>query len=361
VTWARFDDSLLLNPKIEPLSDAAWALWSKAIIWSRQQRTDGFVPDAMISRLCKSTRPQAAVRELLEARRRPGVGSGLFDRTDGGFQIHDFDDFGPPVQASAAVSEARKAAGKAGGLRSAQARAASKPASKVEATCLEQTKQTESDGQATVKQLGEAKPSSRADACGRPDPVPSRPVVEEDAGARPTGTVAAETQPETETRPETSQPSRPTHPDPLRDALLATLWLSPDLRAEAPDWQRAADRLASYWPNVTPHLQRVIDATEQAIAELERSRIGKPAPPNANAIGLILKRVPDLIRPGALERAQSDRRSDPGDRRSEQPEITADEYCAMVREIGDDEANPKLRSVWIRDRLPALRRERSGL
>lgn len=95
MTWFKVDDSFYDHPKSFDAPDCAVALWVRAGTWSARNLTEGFVPSAMLARLCGD--PTTASREL--------VRRGLWLRTRGGFQFHDWTDYQPT---RAKVEEERK-------------------------------------------------------------------------------------------------------------------------------------------------------------------------------------------------------------------------------------------------------------
>lgn len=74
---------------MDAVGDAAWTLWSRAILWCNEEDTDGFVPIAQLRHLTSHADPVAVAEALCDA----GAAlrkAGLFERTDGGYVIHDF-------------------------------------------------------------------------------------------------------------------------------------------------------------------------------------------------------------------------------------------------------------------------------
>lgn len=87
--WVRIDDHIDEHPKVAALSDSAFALFVTSLAYCNRNLTDGFVPNAVglgKLRWCEgNTIPP--IREL-EA-------SGLWEEANGGWQIHDYEDFQP--------------------------------------------------------------------------------------------------------------------------------------------------------------------------------------------------------------------------------------------------------------------------
>lgn len=79
--WFKVDDSFYDHPKVFDAPDCVVALWTRAGSWSARNLTDGFVPAKLPARFCDD--PKAAVREL--------INRGLWKRTKGGYQFHQWD------------------------------------------------------------------------------------------------------------------------------------------------------------------------------------------------------------------------------------------------------------------------------
>jgi hypothetical protein len=88
--WGRIDDSLYDHRKLDLLADGRLegvGLWAVAISWCNRHLTDGHVPTRQIERL-------GGTHDLAEQL----VEVGLFDRSDGGYLVHDFLDFNDSKQ-----------------------------------------------------------------------------------------------------------------------------------------------------------------------------------------------------------------------------------------------------------------------
>lgn len=93
MTWFKVDDSFYDHPKVFDAPDCAVALWTRAGSWSARNLTDGYVPAGMLARLCDD--PDRAAKELVDR--------GLWKRSRGGYQFHDWSAYQPmreEVQAS---------------------------------------------------------------------------------------------------------------------------------------------------------------------------------------------------------------------------------------------------------------------
>lgn len=85
--WVKIDDRFPSHRKIALLSDRAFRLHVSAICWCAENLTDGRIGDRELA-LITRVRGVKATAEQLEA-------AGLWDRTDGGWAIHDYLDYNP--------------------------------------------------------------------------------------------------------------------------------------------------------------------------------------------------------------------------------------------------------------------------
>lgn len=118
MSWVKIDDGAPEHPKLVDLSDAGMALWLRALCYCARRRNDGLVPAGALRILSRAKAPAKAAAEL--------VAANLWDVCDDGYRVHDYQDYQPSraqIEASAATaSEAKRAAGKLGGQRSAEVR-----------------------------------------------------------------------------------------------------------------------------------------------------------------------------------------------------------------------------------------------
>ncbi|WP_213452869.1 hypothetical protein [Rhizomonospora bruguierae] len=119
MTWFKVDDSFYDHPKVFDAPDAAVALWTRAGTWSARNLTDGFVPAGLPARLCDDH--ETAVREL--------VRRGLWRRTNGGYQFHDWREYQPTADDVRNLRAKRAEAGRRGGLARAKQNASKRQAS----------------------------------------------------------------------------------------------------------------------------------------------------------------------------------------------------------------------------------------
>jgi hypothetical protein len=106
VPWLRIDDHMVEHPKlVEVGGDAGW-LHLCAMSWSARHGTDGFVPDGIVLRVSDRRQPAKLAVALERAR--------LWERVEGGFQIHDWAEYQPSAYETKSrresVSKVRSAA-----------------------------------------------------------------------------------------------------------------------------------------------------------------------------------------------------------------------------------------------------------
>lgn len=109
MVWVKVDDEFYVHPKVMRLetetSLACIGLHLFALCWSNQQLTDGFIPSGTVARLAVGDATML-VDDLLHV--------GLWEKTEGGYQIHDYLDFQPSRAQYEAEIEAKRAGGKKG-------------------------------------------------------------------------------------------------------------------------------------------------------------------------------------------------------------------------------------------------------
>lgn len=165
MSWVRLDDGFAGHRKVLPLSDAAFRLEVAAICWCNQHANDGYLAAADVRLLCgylsDPGQAKAAVLEL--------VAAGLWDATDTGHRLHDYDKYQPSAQERRASNEAA-----AERMRKYRERRHPKPAEP-------QHPAPEQPGYAVTVTPGYAV-TSREVLSSRPDPgpIPARPDPDPD-------------------------------------------------------------------------------------------------------------------------------------------------------------------------------------
>ena len=84
MAWFKVDDRLWAHPKWMHLPDSARALWVTAGSYCAQYETDGYINSATIPQLGSR---KAAAERLVKAQ--------LWNKVEGGYQFHDWDEFQP--------------------------------------------------------------------------------------------------------------------------------------------------------------------------------------------------------------------------------------------------------------------------
>jgi hypothetical protein len=110
--YARFDIGMDEHPKIILLSDGAFRTLIEATLYARRQLTDGFLDERVV---LKKWGPDAAAELTSNHPERPS-----WVRVDGGWQIRDYSEH----QTTTADIQAKRDAGRAGGLAKASRRLA---------------------------------------------------------------------------------------------------------------------------------------------------------------------------------------------------------------------------------------------
>lgn len=120
MSWVRIDDHFPDHPKIAALGVlgpvAGW-LHVAALCYCARYLTDGFIPDGQVTRLAElgpRAKPTDVAARLVDV--------GLWDRTQGGYVVHDYLEYNPSRVDVLDARAKRQASGRAGGQASAQAR-----------------------------------------------------------------------------------------------------------------------------------------------------------------------------------------------------------------------------------------------
>lgn len=99
MAWVRLDDQFPDHPKLAAAGPVAGWVYVSGLCYAARYLTDGFVPETIALRFAGSS-PEI-LANLVEA--------SLFDRVNGGYQIHDFLDYNPPAGKVKAERDAAKA------------------------------------------------------------------------------------------------------------------------------------------------------------------------------------------------------------------------------------------------------------
>lgn len=107
IAWFKVDDQLAFHPKAVSAGNAAMGLWVRAGAYASAHLTDGKIAKRMATAMATD---MAEIMALVE--------SGLWTEVEGGYQIHDWDDWQPDAETErkrrAEVQEKRRAAGRKG-------------------------------------------------------------------------------------------------------------------------------------------------------------------------------------------------------------------------------------------------------
>lgn len=89
--WLRLDDRLYSHPKVDTLSNAALGLWTRALSWTGDTLTDGFIPDIDMRRRFKAT--PAQIKALVDA----GLWTPITLNGVDGWKFHNFEKWNEPA------------------------------------------------------------------------------------------------------------------------------------------------------------------------------------------------------------------------------------------------------------------------
>lgn len=114
--WIRLDDQWMEHPKVIAAGRDARDVWLASITWCAKYMTDGFFHSNLL--------PSLAVMAGIDVANCQQIAStllavGLWDATENNYKIHDYLDYNPSKEEVKATKEARKEAGRAGGLAKA--------------------------------------------------------------------------------------------------------------------------------------------------------------------------------------------------------------------------------------------------
>lgn len=115
MAWARIDDKFLDNQKVRMAGKEPTYLYISGLIYSSSQITEGFISDDVLGLVAYKgfiKNEKSHAKKLVEC--------GLWDRVEGGYQIHDYLEYNP-TKAEIEQARAKKAAaGRKGGMTTAK-------------------------------------------------------------------------------------------------------------------------------------------------------------------------------------------------------------------------------------------------
>jgi hypothetical protein len=202
--WVRIDEEFPHHPKVMKAGPLGMAMHVAALCYCNRYLTDGFVPKSAAATLLDFS--GIGMRQWMGEVTGGGVdatwelvvedleAAGLWERTEGGWQIHDYHDYQPSREHVLKLRETRRAVGRKGGQAKGK-QVAKQPPSNDEAT-----------SQATDEANGEAKSYPFPVPPSSPDVVPYLTVV----GVDPTQ--SKRTEGEGKARGPGRPPRNPRHP-----------------------------------------------------------------------------------------------------------------------------------------------------
>jgi len=121
MSWVKLDDHANEHEKqVDAGPEACW-LWACGLMYcNRQKKRTGFIPETQLPGLYVRFTPKKAkdlAKELVRVR--------LWEKVDGGYLVHDYDQYQPSSGGGGGgsdLSSKRAEAGRAGGLRSGESR-----------------------------------------------------------------------------------------------------------------------------------------------------------------------------------------------------------------------------------------------
>lgn len=127
MAWTRIDDKFLLNPKIQSVGVYGMALYLSSLIYCNSNLTDGFILESVLPMLCGMAyqTPAKKMADVL-------VDVNLWEKVEGGYQVHDFLKFNKSKQEIELINKTRAKNGAKGGRPAKQTEtySVSKPVSK---------------------------------------------------------------------------------------------------------------------------------------------------------------------------------------------------------------------------------------
>jgi hypothetical protein len=187
VSWHRVDDGFPEHAKLAALeadprllADAVM-LWLFAACYCRRTNTGGFVTHERLARLTPlaARRAKAVAEAMVDKARAPGGDHGLWERVEGGYLFHDWDDYGPSAPPSPGAARTKRWRDKKASQCDAQRD------TDRDAQAVTQAVTTNVDCDVTPGRHGDAShKASLAHTAARGRPVPSRPDLDLRGGAQ---------------------------------------------------------------------------------------------------------------------------------------------------------------------------------
>lgn len=113
--WFRLDEGFVEHKKVMDLSDRAFRLHVAGLCYATRNLTDGILSARAVKVVCALT--AATRRHVVELR-----DGGLWLVRDDGYEIKDYLAYNPDAKTVKEIREARREAGRIGGIRSGEAR-----------------------------------------------------------------------------------------------------------------------------------------------------------------------------------------------------------------------------------------------
>ena len=160
MTWTKIDDQFYDHPKVVAAGPLGIALFVCGLSYCSRHLTDGFISVVQVRRLIDIDNPGDVAERL--------VSVGLWERRDGGYQVHDYLEYNPSRAKVKAIRQARAEAGHTGGLRSGEARR-----KQAEEEAEAKMKQTSSKTEAKAKAKTNSRSRSRSESPSPKEETPS--------------------------------------------------------------------------------------------------------------------------------------------------------------------------------------------
>jgi hypothetical protein len=141
MSWLKLDDQFPDHPKVAALSDAAFRCHVRGMAYCAEHLTDGFMPRRKAEEIAGACLPELIAK--------PRNGAPLWALSGGEYEIHDYLVYNPTRDEAERLRAERSAAGKLGGMRSAEARRKANATASATANRKQTVKQTPKQ---TVKQ-----------------------------------------------------------------------------------------------------------------------------------------------------------------------------------------------------------------